>query len=215
MLIMMQDWADDTERLVAKAAIEHAPMIGWNAALVARATRAAGLTRGDTQLLLPSGARDLAALLAVYHDNLALTALSQANPTPMKIRDRIRTAVVARLDTLGGQTMAIRRWAAFLSWPSNVPLALRLVWATADGLWRWAGDTATDENHYSKRAILSEILVSTLALDVTVGRESAMKHLDGRIDAVMVFEKWKVSQTFRPAALAFDIAQALGRLRYR
>jgi chemotaxis protein methyltransferase CheR len=50
---------------------------------------------------------------------------------------------------------AVRRWAGFLALPFNLPLALRLLWESADALWRWAGDTATDENHYSKRAILS------------------------------------------------------------
>ena len=39
-----------------------------------------------------------------------------------------------------------------------MPLGLRLAWESADALWRWAGDTATDENHYSKRVLLAGIL---------------------------------------------------------
>jgi ubiquinone biosynthesis protein COQ9 len=93
-----------------------------------------------------------------------------------------------------------------------MPLALTLIWESADVLWRWAGDTATDENHYSKRAILSGILVSTLAVDMASGRESALKHLDGRIDNVMAFEKWKAG--VKPMNLAAEVAAALARMRY-
>ena len=46
---------------------------------------------------------------------------------------------------------AVRRALAILAMPQNVPLALRLGWPTADRMWRLAGDTSTDFNHYSKR----------------------------------------------------------------
>ena len=106
----------------------------------------------------------------------------------------------------------LRALAAFLAFPTNLALALRLTWESADQLWRWAGDTATDENHYSKRAILSGILVSTLAVDMASGRESALKHLEGRIDNVMAFEKWKAG--LKPMNLAAEVAAALARMRY-
>ena len=79
-------------------------------------------------------------------------------------------------------------------------------------MWRWAGDTATDENHYSKRAILAEILVSTLAIQLSAGANAAAAHLDGRIEAVMAFEKWKAG--IKPATFAVNLAASLGRLRY-
>eukprot|EP01035_Chromulina_nebulosa_P031666 gene31667-42227_t len=83
---------------------------------------------------------------------------------------------------------------------------------TADGLWRWAGDTATDENHYSKRAILSGILVQVMALDLQAGRAVALEVLDTRIQNVMDFEKWKAG--FKPSDLAKDFAGALAKLRF-
>ena len=116
----------------------------------------------------------------------------------------------------GGNYVFLRegygRWAGFLSLPLNLPLALRLVWEGADGLWRWAGDTATDENHYSKRAILSAILVSTTAIDLASGREAALAYLDARIQNVMDFEKWKAG--LKPADLAREVAGALASIRY-
>ena len=91
-------------------------------------------------------------------------------------------------------------------------LAGRLTWETADAIWRWAGDTATDENHYSKRVILSGILVSTLAVDMASGRTSALSHLDARIDNVMAFEKWKAG--LKPMDLATEMVEGLAKMRY-
>jgi ubiquinone biosynthesis protein COQ9 len=206
------DWADQAEQRVLDAALRLASRLGWNAGLVRAAAEAAGLKAGEAQLLLPQGPRDLAALLSRRHDAAALAALKALDPPPAKIRDKIRAGVVARLDAAQQDAEALRRLAAFLAFPTQMPLALTLVWESADVLWRWAGDTATDENHYSKRAILSGILVSTLAVDMASGRESALKHLDGRIDNVMAFEKWKAG--IKPMNLAAEVAGALARMRY-
>ena len=81
-----------------------------------------------------------------------------------------------------------------------------------DLIWRWAGDTATDENHYTKRAILSGILIQVTALDLQLGRVEALAALDARIQNVMDFEKWKAG--FKPSDLAKDLAGALARVRF-
>jgi ubiquinone biosynthesis protein COQ9 len=207
-----EDWADKTEQRVLDEAVRLAPRLGWNAGMARAAAVAAGLNAGEAQLLLPQGPRDLAALLSRRHDRVALASLGALDPASLKIRDKIRRGVVARLDAAAGDAEALRRLAAFLAFPTHMPLALTLVWESADVLWRWAGDTATDENHYSKRAILSGILVSTLAVDMASGRESALRHLDGRIDNVMAFEKWKAG--IKPMNLAAEVAGALARMRY-
>jgi ubiquinone biosynthesis protein COQ9 len=206
------DWADQTEQRVLDEALRLAPRLGWNAGMVRSAAAAAGLDAGAAQLLLPQGPRDLATLLSRRHDRAALASLSALDPASLKIRDKIRKGVVARMDAAANDAETLRKLAAFLLFPTNTPLALTLVWESADVLWRWAGDTATDENHYSKRAILSGILVSTLAVDMASGRESALKHLDGRIDNVMAFEKWKAG--IKPMNLATEVAAALARMRY-
>ena len=206
------DWAETTEQRVLDEALRLAPRLGWNAGMARAAAVAAGLNAGEAQLLLPQGPRDLAALLSRRHDRVALASLGALDPASLKIRDKIRRGVVARLDAAAGDAEALRKLAAFLTFPTHMPLSLTLVWESADVLWRWAGDTATDENHYSKRAILSGILVSTLAVDMASGRESALRHLDGRIDNVMAFEKWKAG--IKPMNLAAEVAGALARMRY-
>ena len=204
------DWAEATEQQVLDAALTITATQGWTWPSVRAAGKAAGLSAAETELLLPHGPADLAALLSRRHDARALAALP--DPATLKIRERIRAAVAARIDAAAQDEAAVRRWSGYLSLPLNFTLGLKLLWESADALWRWAGDTATDENHYSKRAILSGILATALAIRLSSGREAAMTFVDARIENVMSFEKWKAS--LKPADLMRDVAAALGKMRY-
>lgn len=204
------DWAEATEQQVLDAALTITATQGWTWPSVRAAGKAAGLSAAETELLLPHGPADLAALLSRRHDARALAALP--DPATLKIRERIRAAVAARIDAAAQDEAAVRRWSGYLSLPLNFTLGLKLLWESADALWRWAGDTATDENHYSKRAILSGILATALAIRLSSGREAAMTFVDARIENVMSFEKWKAG--LKPADLMRDVAAALGKMRY-
>jgi ubiquinone biosynthesis protein COQ9 len=206
------DWADETEQRLLEAAVPLAATLGWNPGLIAGAAKAIEVSPGEAQLLLPNGPRDLAALLSRYHDKVAMQALSAIDPATLKIRERIRHGAQARLDAAAADLEATRRWAAFLALPINAALGLRLAWDSADSLWRWAGDTATDENHYSKRAILAGILISTLAVRLSAGANAASAQLAARIENVMAFEKWKATR--KPTTFGRDLAERLGQLRY-
>lgn len=204
------DWAEATEQQVLDAALTITTTQGWTWPAVRAAGKVAGLSAPETELLLPHGPADLAALLSRRHDARALAALP--DPATLKIRERIRAAVEARIDAATQDEAAVRRWSGYLSLPLNFTLGLKLLWESADALWRWAGDTATDENHYSKRAILSGILATALAIRLSSGREAAMTFVDARIENVMSFEKWKAG--LKPADLMRDVAAALGKIRY-
>jgi ubiquinone biosynthesis protein COQ9 len=206
-------WADAKEQAVLDAALVLAPVLGWGGNLSTRAGAVAGLTAAETDLLVPHGSRDLAALLSRRCDAAAIAALANTDARTLKVRERIRTGVIARLDTHREYQPAARRCMGFLSLPANLPLASRLLWEAADVIWRWAGDTSTDENHYSKRAILSGLLAAVLAVDLAQGREAAIIQLDARLANVMAFEKWKAG--IKPSQLVRQTAEALGRLRYR
>jgi ubiquinone biosynthesis protein COQ9 len=206
------DWGAAAEGQILEAALAHAGAHGWTSRLIAAAAADAGFSVPEAQLLLPNGPRDLAALLSRKHDREALAHLADVQPLSLKIRMRIRVAVLARVEAAMADAAATRSCMGFLALPTNVPLGLRLTWESADTLWRWAGDTATDENHYSKRVLLSEILVTTLAIRLSGGIEAAEAHLDGRIAGVMAFEKWKSG--IKVGDVAATVAGALGRLRY-
>ena len=82
----------------------------------------------------------------------------------MPIRQRITALIEARLDILEPQKEALRRALAVLAFPIHAPLAARLAWRAADAMWRLAGDTATDYNHYTKRMTLGAVYAATLAV---------------------------------------------------
>ena len=180
------NWADAAETRVLDAALPLVAEHGWSAATVRRAAHAAGLSPGDMELLVPGGPRDLAALYARRLDHAMLDALAGLDPLGLKIRERIVRAVQARQDVAAEHEAATRRW---------------------------AGDTATDENHYSKRAILSAILGSALIVRLSAGKAEADAYVQRRVGDVMAFEKWKAG--LPKGDFAAQAAGMLGKLRYR
>jgi ubiquinone biosynthesis protein COQ9 len=111
---------------------------------------------------------------------------------------------------------ALRRALAILASPQNLAEAARLAWRAADRIWRLAGDTATDFNHYSKRAILIGVYGSTSLVfldDENPDLAETRAFLNRRIDDVMRFEKFKASWRGTRERLP-SLSRFLGRLRY-
>ena len=205
-------WAIHAEQRVVDAAITLAPRVGWNAQLVRLACEASELSLGDQELLIPNGARDLAALLSRRHDAGALEALSATPASSLKIRERIAAGISARLEAAAKDQEAAKKCAGFLALPLNADLGIGLAWESADHIWRWAGDVATDQNHYSKRMILSGILVPAVTIRLFQGKVEADDFTARRIENVMGFEKWKAGKDFD--APMRKITDLLGRMRY-
>lgn len=205
-------WAEAAEARVLDEALKLAPGEGWTWSMARAAGAAAGLSVGETELLLPNGPRDLAALYSRRCDAEALAALDGVDPTALKVRERIRRGALARIEAAMANETATRRLCGFLALPANAGLGLRLVWESADGIWRWAGDRSTDENHYSKRALLAGILAGALLVRLAQGEAAAKAHVDARIEAVMAFERFK-GRVGR-LGLGGWTAGVLGRLRY-
>ena len=114
---------------------------------------------------------------------------------------------------MGPAREAVRRALAILAMPQNVPLALRIGWRTADLMWRIAGDTSTDFNHYTKRMTLGAVYGSTLLVwldDQSEGWSDTAAFLDRRIDDVMQFEKFKarLARLVRAAAEPFALPRS-------
>jgi ubiquinone biosynthesis protein COQ9 len=206
------DWAEAAEARILDAALPLAPVTGWTQRTVNLAAVQAGLSEADAALLLPNGAADLAALLSRRHDAAALQSLADVDPRSLKVRERIQRGVLARVEAAGADSAAVRRLLGFLALPSHIGLGARLLWDSSDAIWRWAGDTASDENHYSKRLILSGVLGPAIALRMSSDRDAAEHYVFGRINDVMAFEKWKAA--LPKTGMGGRIAAALGGLRY-
>ena len=128
---------------------------------------------------------------------------------------RIRMALVTRLEQ--GDREVTRRALNLLAQPQHAALSAKLLWQAADAMWRAAGDTATDYNHYTKRLILSGIYSATLlhwTQDDSEDFAATRRFIDRRIDGVMRFEKAKAKWTGGGTDRHFSMARFLGRLRY-
>ena len=207
---------DEIRLLLAEAIADAAVFDGWSAAAVEAAAKAHGIDPQVAALAFSDGA--MAMIAAWIHSvDAAMAAAFAGNAlanTP--IRERIRRLVSFRLDALKAREEALRRALAIMAMPQNAAASLRLGWASADRMWRLAGDTSTDYNHYSKRAILAGIYAATLAIyaqDESEGKAETRAFLGRRIDGVMRFEKAK-AQLLRPSEQRFSMARFLGRLRY-
>jgi len=156
------------------------------------------------------------AAFAAWVDAGMQAALPAETLATMKVRERIRALVAFRLDAFAGREEALRRALAIMASPRHLAAAAKLGWASADAMWRLAGDTATDYNHYTKRATLAGIYAATLAVlvdDESEGRAATLAFLDRRIDGIMRFEKAK-ARLLRPDREHFSVVRLLGRLRY-
>lgn len=221
----MTDYSDMTldELAVALAPDIAASAIfdGWNETALLAAADMAGVDPDIARLAFPAdapGGRPMAMIAAwIASVDQAMEAEWPAERlATLKIRERIRTLVAFRLEAVAHIDEAVRRALAVMAQPQNAARSLKLGWRSADIMWRLAGDTATDYNHYTKRAILAGIYSATLAVfvnDDSEGKAETYAFLDRRIDGVMRFEKLKAQFLAKDRELP-SLTRFLGRLRY-
>ncbi|MDT0575137.1 COQ9 family protein [Croceicoccus sp. F390] len=201
---------------LAPALADAAIFDGWGEQALATAAQLEGVDADVARLAFPDGAMDMIAAWTASIDRRMAESLDPVELASMKIRERIRTLVLFRLEAALPQREAVRRAIAVMLLPGNIRRSLRLGWRSADLMWRMAGDRATDYNHYSKRAILASIYAATLSVfvnDDSEGQGETHAFLDRRIDDVMQFEKTKAS-LLKPGMERFSVTRLLGRLRY-
>lgn len=190
--------------------------LGWTEAAYRVAIADAGLSAGEAALACPRGVVDLFDAFAARADAAMLDRLEDLDLAAMRYSQRVKAAVQVRLEAQAPYKDAARAMTRALARPTRAPEASRLLWRTADHIWRALGDTSTDENFYSKRAILSGVLAATYARwfsDTSEDHEATWAFLDDRIANVMQFEKVK-AQLKPLAGLGETVAGLAARLRY-
>ncbi|UUL82035.1 COQ9 family protein [Sphingomonas qomolangmaensis] len=189
---------------------------GWTQAAVDATAAQIGVDPDIARLAFREGAVDMIDAWFAQIDRRMLEAVPADRLAAIKIRQRIAALVEARLDALAPDREALRRAVAILAMPQNVGRAARLGWRSTDLMWRLAGDTATDYNHYTKRAILGGVYAATISVflnDDSEGHVETRAFLGRRIDGIMRFEKAK-AKLLTPKTHRLSLTRFVGRLRY-
>ena len=206
---------EQLRRRLALAVGENAVFDGWTRAAVESAAGQLGIDPVQARLAMPKGQAAMIDLYIQEVDRALEAWFTPERMAGMKIREKIRSLVCRRLETMGPAREAVRRAVAILAMPQNLPLALRISWRTADEMWRLAGDTSTDFNHYTKRMTLGALYGSTLVAwldDQSEGWSDTAAFLNRRIDDVMRFERFKAD--WRGSSEHLSPSRFFGRLRY-
>ena len=174
------------------AALPHVPFDGWGQTALNRGAADAGHDDATARRLFQGGAAEMIACHSRYADRIMLEALDTCDLDAMKVRERIITAVRTRLEQNSAHREAVRRGLSLLALPQHAPLATRLLYRTVDAMWYAAGDTSTDYNFYSKRALLAGVYSATLLYwlnDKSEGYEATWAFLERRVADVLKVPK--------------------------
>lgn len=185
----------DLQDRILSAALPSVVFDGWSMKTLERAAESAGLPAVDAHRAFPGGVIECLDYFTSEADRHMAESLAQDYAlSEMKIRERIATAIMVRLRQNQPHREAIRRAAAYYSLPWNAPAMMRSAYQTLDTIWRICGDTSTDFNFYTKRALLAKVYASTLYVwlnDDSPDLAETQAFLHRRIDNVMQIQKAK------------------------
>lgn len=208
---------DEVRAFLAPELAAQAAFDGWNEKAVLAAAELAGVDTDLARLAFNEGPVDMIDAWFQAIDVQMAEKYSPEELAAMKVRQRIKALVEARLEALEPYREGLRRAVAILAAPPHLRRAAKMGWRAADKMWRLAGDTATDYNHYSKRTLLSGVYGSSISVfldDESKDFAETRAFLDRRIENIMQFEKVKAKVTGRGGD-RFSMARFVGRLRYR
>lgn len=194
----------------------HAGFDGWSDAAVHAAADEFGVDRDVAMLAFKGNAIDIIDAWIESIDLELARRLPAEKLGAMKIRDRITALVATRLEIMAPDRESLRRALAIMAMPQNLAKSAKMGWRSADRMWRLAGDTSSDFNHYTKRMTLSAVYASTISVfvnDDTDDFGDTRAFLDRRIDNVMQFEKVKFQAKQRQEYVP-SLSRFIGRLRY-
>ncbi|MEM6902676.1 MAG: COQ9 family protein [Pseudomonadota bacterium] len=187
--------ADEMEELrdrLLLAVMDSVLFDGWTERALRQGAEMCGEDYAVMERAFPRGIPQLLDRMADWADRQAVDYLLSQDVENMRVRDRITVAVRARLEALAPYKDAVRRSMALIASPPAGRQVPGVVWRTADRFWDAAGDTATDYNRYTKRGLLSGVLVSTTLFwltDDSDEHEATWRFLDRRIDNVLTLGK--------------------------
>jgi ubiquinone biosynthesis protein COQ9 len=172
------------------AALPNIVFDGWNRKTLRTAAIDAGHGAEMAVHAFPNGVPDALEHFSDWADRQMLARCEAAGLSSMRVPERIRVCVRARLEVLEPYREAVSSGLGILA--TNGPLAARALYRTVNRMWYAAGDSSTDFNWYTKRGLLAGVVTSTTLYwlnDRSEGRAESWGFLDRRLGDVAQFGK--------------------------
>lgn len=165
--------------------VKHVSMLGWSEKSL-RLIVSDIEKLPDAEKILFSNIKDIVEYYLAEHNNLLMLQLNKIDISKLKIRQRIRKAIITSI--LLYPKDVTTNTAKFLAHPLNSNLALQSLTDMCDQIWIWAGSTDTDFNYYSKRILLGAVYTVSLAYylkDSNDSHENLSIFVENRIDNIL------------------------------
>lgn len=183
------DSAELRERVLL-GMLPHVSFDGWTERSLRAGARDAGLVAEDGLRAFPTGMLEAVEYFCEFGDRRMAEDLAKRNLAGLRVRERVTAAVRCRLEVVADHREAVRRALAFMALPQNAGAASRCTYRTVNAMWYAAGDTSTDFNFYTKRALLAGVYAATVLCwlaDASEENADTWAFLDRRIDGIMTF----------------------------
>lgn len=177
---------------ILKATLPYIQKSGWSWRAVEHAIADCKIQDHIGKSIFPNGIVDVVAHFSDWADREMFKKLEHAPLGSMRSKDKVRAAVLARYKVLTPYKEEVKAALAFWALPNHVMQGQRVLWRSADRIWNWAGDTATDYTKQTKRMTLSSIIMATCMVwidDQSSENLVTETFLDRRLENVMEFGK--------------------------
>lgn len=178
---------------IMKNLLEAAAFDGWNDETIRKAAVSSGLKEKDALINFPGGISEAVDYFFATSNEQMLKKLKD-KLGKMRIRDKIATAVMTRLDLHKDHKESMRKLALYYAMPQNSFQGMRHMAKMASLMWYEAGDNSTDFNYYTKRGLLAGVFTATSIYwlnDDSKNHERTKKFLHNRIEDVMKIQKFR------------------------
>ena len=135
---------------------------GWNEKMFNKVIKNSYYDSSLILNLFPEGYISLVQLYLNEINNQMNNESKKLNLIRLKVHERIKELCILRFKIMIKEKELITKTFIHLLLPINYSFSLRNLYKTVDQIWFLAGDSSTDFNFYSKRAILASIYSATI-----------------------------------------------------
>lgn len=187
------------QQTLLSAVLPHVAFDGWSDRALKMGQQDMGLRDADLLHAFPDGAGDALEFFMERLDQSMRHALEEQPLNSMKLHEKVRMAILFRLNAAEPYREAMRKAAAYYG--LHPKQAMERLYHTMDCIWKSIGDHPTDFSYYTKRLSLAGIYSSTLLFwldDHSEKSTDTAAFLDRRLRDLFRFHKAKafVSRPF-------------------